>query len=414
MVQKKNIKTKTRIVIVGAGLSGLSAALACAMAGYDILLLERNKKKQIGNKSDPRVTALTQSSMCMLNMLQVTQHLQHNPYPITEMNISSDLPRYTKLLTQMLSLGSSQEVGFIVENKYLLQALLTLVEAHPKIDIQYEAYIDSTDIDTESVEIVLESGQEITAELLVACDGRNSQLRASQNIAVVQHAYKQNAIIGCFTHQNPHKGRAYQYFGEKGLCALLPLSDYESAFVWVEEEETANAHILFGEDKFEECLQYHFGEVYGNITLGSKTKQPLTSFPLSLSLAESYVRPRFILLGEAAHVIHPLSGHGYNLTLRDAACLADAIFDANYLGLSLGNMSVFEGYNQQRRTDILLMGMITHGLKTLFTSSFPFSGLCKNTSLFLGRFFPTKYVLRYADKGLGEVPRLLRGDYYES
>jgi len=204
----------------------------------------------------------------------------------------------------------------------------------------------------------------LDTRLLIAADGVKSRLRDMAGIKTVNWEYGQSGIVCTVSHERPHHGRAEEHFLPAGPFAILPLKGKRSSLVWT--ERTADAERLIQEDDFlfEAELEQRFGLKLGELHVEGGRK----AFPLGLTLARDFVKPRFALAGDAAHGIHPIAGQGLNLGFKDAAALAETIVDADRLGLDIGSVAVLERYQTWRRFDTVQMGVTTDVLNRLFSN----------------------------------------------
>ena len=394
------------ITIIGAGLSGRVAALACATTGYHILLLDKEKTHVIQHQ-DSRVTALSPSSFNMMKQIGVLKYLDNKPHPILDMRITG---RYitSKTLKNTLSFtqNAQEPLGYIVYNHDLLQALHKTVSMTKNIHMRESAKVISVDIQPTHAHIDLADHTEIKTQLVIACDGQNSPLRMSQNIECFTYYYRQTALVTRFKHTKSHHKTAYQLFKQRGPLATLPLHDHESALIWSESSKMASALQNISIEKFSETLTEQLDGLLGDIKIIS----PIQSFPLKMSLAHQYVKPRFALLGEGAHVIHPLSGQGYNLTLRNAACLADVIEQAKELGLSFSSLTQLKTYEKQARANAFIAASITHSLNTCLSNTSIITRILTPFGIDILKKFPnfSQCAQNYINNGIGEKPRLLK------
>ena len=214
------------------------------------------------------------------------------------------------------------------------------------------------------MEIGLGSGEARRASLLVAADGIRSRLRALAGIKTVTWSYPQTAIVANVRHERPHNGVAVEHFLPGGPFAILPLKGNRSSLVWTERNDDAERLIASDDFVFLVELERRFGHRLGAIELDGAR----AAYPLGLILARDFVRPRFALLGDAAHGIHPIAGQGLNLGFRDAAALAETVVDAYRLGLDIGSLEVLRRYESWRRYDTLQMGVTTDVLNRLFSN----------------------------------------------
>jgi 2-octaprenyl-6-methoxyphenol hydroxylase len=253
----------------------------------------------------------------------------------------------------------------------------------------------------------LASGSERRARLLVAADGVKSRLRALAGIKTVTWRYPQSAIVVNVRHERPHNGVAVEHFLPGGPFAILPLKGNRSSLVWAERSAAAAKLVEADDFVFLVELERRFGHRLGEIALAG----PRRTYPLGLILARDFVRPRFALLGDAAHGIHPIAGQGLNLGFRDAAALAETIVDAYRLGLDIGSLEVLRRYERWRRYDTWQMGVMTDALNRLFSNDFTPLRVMRDVGLGIVDRLPRLKSLFIGEAaGLGgELPKLLKG-----
>ena len=273
----------------------------------------------------------------------------------------------------------------MVENRALIAALRDAAE-------EAEVGLTSASIDSyaadESSALFDAGGKEYRARLLAAADGAQSKLRTLAKIKSISHDYDQSGIVATIGHARAHDGKAVQHFLPGGSFAFLPLTGNRSSIVWTERT-------------FLSELELRFGLRLGELELLS----PARAYPLRLSIARSFIAERLALVGDAAHVIHPLAGQGLNMGLRDVAALAECIADNARLGLDPGAPEVLARYQRWRRADTMTMGIVTDGINRLFSND--------STALKYLRDLGLGIVDRAPEAaGLtGNVPKLLRGEY---
>jgi 2-octaprenyl-6-methoxyphenol hydroxylase len=248
----------------------------------------------------------------------------------------------------------------------------------------------------------------VSAKLIVAADGARSRLRERAGIAVHGWSYGQSAIVTTVTHERDHNGRAEEHFLPGGPFAILPLRGRRSSIVWTERDEEAKRIIALADEAFHGELERRFG-----LALGATSVQGGRHLhPLGLWVARRFVADRLALLGDAAHVIHPIAGQGLNLGLRDAAALAETVVDAVRLGLDPGDAAVLERYERWRRFDTMTMCVSTDGLYRLFSNQSDMLRLARDIGLGIVDRLPglKRLFIREAAGLVGEVPKLLRGE----
>jgi 2-octaprenyl-6-methoxyphenol hydroxylase len=254
----------------------------------------------------------------------------------------------------------------------------------------------------------LSDGSQISARLLVAADGARSRLRELAGISFYGWSYDQSAIVGTIRHERDHGGRAVEHFLPSGPFALLPLKGRRSSIVWTERRADAAAIIRRDPETLAHMIEKRFGLELGEIQLAG----PLHALPLSLGLARSFIGERLALLGDAAHVIHPIAGQGLNLGLKDAAALAEAIIDQLRLGLDPGAPEALEAYQASRRFDTAQMAVTTDILNRLFSNDAGPLRMLRDAGLGLVNRLPgLKNIFIGQAAGTGpRMPKLMRGE----
>jgi 2-octaprenyl-6-methoxyphenol hydroxylase len=260
----------------------------------------------------------------------------------------------------------------------------------------------------------LSNGEALAAaRLLVAADGAHSAIRERAGIASHGWSYGQSAIVTTVAHERDHHGRAEEHFLPAGPFAILPLTrdvavGHRSSIVWTEEAQAASRIVALPEAEFHAELERRFGLHLGEIAAVG----PRRVLPLGLSVARAFIADRLALVGDAAHVIHPIAGQGLNMGLKDVAALAEVIVDAVRLGLDPGSLAVLERYQRWRRFDTMAMGIATDGLNRLFSNQSDALRLLRDVGLGLVDRLPAlKHLfIREAAGLVGEVPKLLRGE----
>jgi 2-octaprenyl-6-methoxyphenol hydroxylase len=263
------------------------------------------------------------------------------------------------------------------------------------------------------LDVRLSSGATFAARLLVGADGAHSAIREHAGIASHGWSYGQSAIVATVAHERDHHGRAEEHFLPAGPFAILPLKDdakvgHRSSIVWTEETQAATRIAALPDDDFHTELERRFGLHLGEIAAVG----PRRVHPLGLSIARAFIADRLALVGDAAHVIHPIAGQGLNMGLKDVAALAEVIVDAVRLGLDPGSLAVLERYQRWRRFDTVAMGMTTDGLNRLFSNRSDVLRLVRDIGLGLVDRVPAlkHFFIREAAGLVGEVPKLLRGE----
>jgi 2-octaprenyl-6-methoxyphenol hydroxylase len=311
-----------------------------------------------------------------------------------------------------LTFGGEIEPGepfaHMIENALLSGALLARAKAEgvelrtaAVADFQYGAAGDR-------IVAELKSDETIPARLLVAADGARSAIRERAGIQSFGWSYDQCGIVTTVAHERDHHGRAEEHFLPAGPFAILPLTGRRSSIVWTEDAREAARIVALPDAGFHAELERRFGRKLGAI----EAVGPRRAYPLGLSVARAFTAERIALVGDAAHVIHPIAGQGLNLGLRDVAALAEAVADAARLGLNVGGASVLDRYQRWRRFDTMAMGVATDGLNRLFSNRSDALRLVRDVGLGLVDRVPALkgLFIREAAGLTGDVPRLLRGE----
>jgi 2-octaprenyl-6-methoxyphenol hydroxylase len=399
----------TDVLIAGAGIAGLTLALALARAlkpGFAVTVCDPSLATPPA--ADDRVSAITASVRHMLEALDIWPKIEAETQPVHEMVITdsklSDVVRPTFLTFDEGERGDGP-LAHIVEHRALAAALREAavtegVELLPKP-------VEGFERAGESVSVSL-GDRPLMARLLVAADGARSKLRAQANISSVSADYKQLGIVATIGHEREHGGVATQHFLPAGTFATLPLTGNRSSIVWAEDAGEARRIVALPPEEFKKELVRRFGLKLGEIEVLSKVR----AFPLSLSIARSFTGERLALLGDAAHVIHPLAGQGLNLGLRDAAALAEAITDAARLGLDPGGPEVLKRYQRWRRFDTVAMAGMTDGLNRLFSNNSDALRVLRDVGLGLVERAPRlkEFFMTEAAGTSGDAPKLMRGE----
>jgi 2-octaprenyl-6-methoxyphenol hydroxylase len=294
----------------------------------------------------------------------------------------------------------------MIENRHLIDTLVLRAEAEG-IDLR-STTVTGFDSRADRVDVSLNDGSSIEASLLVAADGARSKLRERAGIATHGWDYDQSGIVVTVGHERDHQGRAEEHFLPAGPFAMLPLTGLRSSLVWTENRAEAARIVALSDDEFHAELEQRFGLHLGEVKVLDRPR----AFPLGYFVARSFIGERLALVGDAAHVIHPIAGQGLNMGLKDVAALAETIVDAARLGMDPGQADVLDRYQRWRRFDTMAMGLATNSLNLLFSNESTLLRTVRDIGLGLvDRLPPLKSAFIRQAAGLsGEVPRLLRGE----
>ena len=296
----------------------------------------------------------------------------------------------------------------MIENRHLYRAMLDEALASPNIRFAVGQAVETYHFGPGLAEVTLADGTRLRASLIVAADGKHSPARETAGIKLVGWPYDQMGLVATVEHELPHNGRAEEHFTPSGPFAILPLPGNRSSLVWSERTPEAERMLALSTEEFETELRLRFGTHLGKVKMISGRH----GYPLAMYIAERFTAPRLALVGDAAHVLHPLAGLGFNLGLRDVAALADCIHDAAGLGLDIGSEAVLDRYTQWRRFDTVTTGAAMDGMNRLFANTNPVLTLLRRAGLMaVNRMGSLKSVLVGEAAGIsGNLPRLLRGE----
>jgi 2-octaprenyl-6-methoxyphenol hydroxylase len=397
------------VLIGGGGVAGLALAVALRQglgAAFSVTVADPSLDKM---PSDPRASAIVAAAQRLFEAIGVWDAIAGQAQPILDMVVTdsrlTDAVRPT-FLTFDGDVEPGQPFAHMVENGPLQAALLA--RARETGVVLRPAAVASSAPASIDVSVVLAGGERLRARLLVAADGARSGIRERAGIPTRGWNYGQSAIVATVAHERDHGGRAEEHFLPAGPFAILPLMQRRSSIVWTEQAAEAERILALPKRDFHAELERRFGLHLGEIEVVG----PRRAYPIGLWIARAFVGPRLALVGDAAHVIHPIAGQGLNMGLKDVAALAETIVDAVRLGLDPGAAAVLERYQRWRRFDTMAMGVATDGLNRLFSNRSDVLRFARDLGLGLvDRLPPLKQLfIREAAGLLGEVPKLLRGE----
>ena len=380
------------MVIVGGGMVGISLALIlAAQRDWKILLVEAQSMKlgSVSNHSasfDDRSTALSWTSRNIYQSIGIWDQLSKHLTDIRQIHVSD---RGHGGLTRMSAAEAGVDaLGYVVENHWLGSVLIDRL-AQQSIDVLANTHISSVRPLRDGIEISLKGvkaldSQEtsiIHSDLLVIADGSNSKTAEKLGIHSKSSSYRQTAIIANIQLEKKHQNVAYERFTDQGPMALLPLSDFKgqhrSALVWVQPEDKAEQLIKAEDTAFLDTLQQRFGHRLGRFKqVGNRL-----DYPLALTLAAEQVRRNVVVVGNAAHSLHPVAGQGFNLSLRDVAALAARLNIARIQQKDIGALEVLEDYQQQQLVDQRNTLIFSDSLTKFFSGTSSISAVTRNSGL---------------------------------
>ena len=396
------------LIIAGGGMVGSTLACALSDADFKIALLESAPLERIrpGEETDLRVSAVNRASQRIFAALGAWSDMTAwRVSPFRDMRVW-DAGGFGQIHFDSATLGEPL-LGWIIENRVIQYALLERARQLPAVDLLCPAALETAwSEDAGHWRVRLTDRREFTTRLLVGADGAQSKVRELAEIDTRGWSYHQKALVANVRTAEPHQETAWQRFLPTGPLAFLPLHDGRCSIVWSTTPEQADQLLALDEYNFAQALTEAFERRLGEIVQVG----PRGAFPLRLQHARAYVKPGLALIGDAAHVVHPLAGQGVNLGLLDAATLAEVLLDGLAAGHEVGALRVLRCYERWRKSDNLPMLGIMDGFKRLFGNSLPPVRLLRNLGLNLtDAAGPLKNAMARRAMGLeGDLPKLAR------
>ncbi|MDI3469583.1 MAG: 2-polyprenyl-3-methyl-6-methoxy-1,4-benzoquinol hydroxylase [Pseudolabrys sp.] len=412
---------KMDVLIAGGGFAGLALAIALREGlGDRFAVMVADPALAAPKSSDMRASAIAAAARRLFETVGAWQAVAGQAQPILDMVIT-DSKLDNAVRPTFLTFAGEIEASFgaggaglparepfahMIENRHLIDALVAKAR-EAGVTLSPSPVVGFSN-GPRSVTVTLKDGSTFEARLLVGADGARSAVREQAGIAVHGWDYGQSAIVTTVGHEYDHEGRAEEHFLPAGPFAILPLTGRRCSIVWTETTKEAERLIALDDRAFHDELEKRFGLKLGEIEVIG----PRRAFPLGLFTARRFIAERVALIGDAAHVIHPIAGQGLNMGLRDAAALAEVIADAARLGLDPGGADVLERYQRWRRFDTMTMGVATDGLNRLFSNNSDVLRAVRDVGLGLVERMPAlkRVFIREAAGFTGDVPKLLRGE----
>jgi 2-octaprenyl-6-methoxyphenol hydroxylase len=403
-------KATVDAVIAGGGFAGLALAIALRQGLGSTFAVTVADPAFARPPQDARASAIAAAARHLFETIGVWESVADDAQPMLDMVITdsklADAVRPT-FLTFAGDVVPGEPFAHMIENGALLAALVDKAKAEG-VSLLPAAVETFEQASARAIGVKLSNGPALSARLLVAADGARSRVREQAGIASHGWMYGQSAIVATVAHERDHQGRAEEHFLPSGPFAILPLKGNRSSIVWTEKAEEAARIMALDDVAFHDELEQRFGLKLGEISVAG----PRGVFPLGFSVARSFIADRIALVGDAAHMIHPIAGQGLNMGLRDVAALAEAIVDAARLGLDIGGPDTLERYQRWRRFDTMTMGVATDGLNRLFSNHSDVLRLARDIGLGVVDRLPglKGIFIRQAAGLTGDVPKLLRGE----
>lgn len=356
---------KNELIIIGGGLNGLAMAYAAGKEGFQVALVDRQDIRGLQHaKTDGRASAIAYGSKQLFANYGIWDELQEYAEPILDIRVTDNhAPFFVHFDHQLVG---DEPMGYMIENRIMLQTLAAAIEKMDAVTIHSPANYQSIERDTHRVTVTLDNQTILEAPLLVAADGKRSAIRKYAGIEEsLHHDYQQVGLVCNIKHEHSHQGIAIEHFLPDGPFAALPLlGGHHSSLVWTEPKAKADHYLSLSKEELASEILQRTGDHLGAVEVVSE----LFNYPLSLVLAKDYVSHRLLLLGDAAHGIHPVAGQGLNLGIRDIEVILPILKATKSTGLDIGAVAVLEQYENARKYDVLSMVGMTHGLNRLFSN----------------------------------------------
>jgi 2-octaprenyl-6-methoxyphenol hydroxylase len=405
------------VLIIGGGLVGQTLALALAAHDISSLVVERaDPLAHLAEGFDGRASAIASASARMLRILGLADLLAGEGCPIDRIEVAEGLhPQIIRFDADPGPAGeaAAEPLGIMVENRALRRTLLARVEATPLVRMVAPASIAQLDRGPQGVSATLADGRTLAAALAIAADGRRSSTRDQAGIRLAHWSYPAAALVSMVAHSRPHGGVALELFYPSGPFALLPMQDladgrHRSALVWTLGRGTADAVTKLGPRGFAAEVARRLGGRLGAV----EAIAPAVAWPLGFHHAERYSAHRLVLVGDAAHGIHPIAGQGLNLGFRDVAVLTQVLAEGARSGLDLGDRALARRYERWRRVDNSLTAFATDTLARLFgLPGKPVAAVRRLGLALVERMPAAKRAFAGIARGTaGDLPPLLRGE----
>ncbi len=354
-------------IVIGAGVAGATLALDLGKAGFAVALLESQPINALLERaSDGRTTALGLGNVQYYDRLGIGEVIRDQSGTIDEIRIADqDSPAYLHYHHELVS---EDPMGFVLENGVFRKALMDEIAKEKTIEIFDNVQWKSIKQDSHFAQVALKDGRALTAKIIIAADGKKSAVRDYVKIPYRVKSYKQTAIVGIIEHEKNHENVALERFLNAGPFAVLPMrGGHHSSIVWSEAEDLVPLYLAMPEADFNAALSERMEHYLGKVTWVGKR----WAYPLSLTVAEKFNEGRVVVIGDAAHAIHPIAGQGLNLSLRDVQELVRHMRAQSKVGLDIGASDMLAKFARTRTTDNAGMIAATHYLNGLFSNNIP-------------------------------------------
>jgi len=351
------------VVIIGAGMVGATTASLLSRSGFTVALVEAHKPQEFDSDADVglRVSAISPGSAAVLEQAGVWKAISaQRVRPYRRMQVEDGIDSEPLLFDAPAF--NLERLGTIVENSLTQWSLWQLVSNTGLVDCYCPDRLKAIEFDDTHNRVLLNSDKMLTATLVIGADGARSRVRKAIGVRQDYWAYNQQGLVAVVGKQKPNPGVAWQRFMPGGPLAFLPLEDGRSSIVWTRPSIEAERLLALDTDEFCSELSIASSGWLGEV----ESCGPRAAFPLSMRLSECYAAQRTVLIGDAAHTVHPLAGQGVNLGFADAAGLTESLIRARHAGGDIGSAKVLQSYSVSRRSESETMAFGMHSLRSLF------------------------------------------------
>ena len=401
---------RSDVLISGGGLVGQALAIALSHHGLSSQIVDpADPVATIAPGFDGRASAIASAVWQMFGVLGLADRLAPHGCPIRAIKVS-DGGQAGEL--DFVADADAPALGTMVENRQLRLALAAALAEAPLVRLFMPSTVVHREMGAHGVTLTLGDGTRLAAPLLIVAEGRRSPTRDAAGFGIASWSYHHHAMIGAVAHGKSHGNVAHEIFFPSGPFALLPLVDddqgrHRSAFVWTVSEKDGPGFAKLGDRGFTAELEKRAGDLLGSMALVA----PRMTYPLGFHHSATIVGDRIVLVGDAAHGIHPIAGQGLNLGLRDVAALAEVLVEGARLGLDLGDAALLARYQRWRGLDSLMVSLATDGLTRLFGIPGRTASAVRRAGLGAVQRMPMlkRFFMDEARGEAGDLPRLLAG-----
>lgn len=384
-----NHETKVDVAVVGAGVTGMAAALGLAQQGLRVALVGPHANEHVAGDAAPfdaRIYAVAPGIVRVLERLGVWKRVDPSrAVAVEQMRVFGD--RGDELTFDAYA-AAVERLATILEESELVRVLGAACDFQPNI-VRLEAGFEALDGLDVAATVHLSDGTKLAARLVVGADGAQSAVRAAAGCSARLTDYRQVAVVSNFVCARPHLNTAWQWFTDEGVVALLPLPGEHASLVWSAPTAVAEELAALDAEGLARRVTLRSASVLGEL----KPAGPARTFPLRLIVVDHLIGRRVALVGDAAHVVHPLAGQGLNLGLQDVAALHE-VLRAREAFRDIGDPVLLRRYERSRAGPIAAMRTATDGLSRLFSIDDPLARFARNAGLAaVNRLAPLKSVL---------------------